>query len=115
MVKTMAPDRGDLVWLEFDPQTGREQAGRRPAVVLSPASYNRPTGLAVVCPITSKQKGYPFEVTIPKGLAVSGVILADQTRNVDWQQRKAKRIGKMPEEVVADVVAKEMALIDPQP
>jgi mRNA interferase MazF len=114
MVKAYTPDRGDVVWLEFDPQAGREQAGRRPAVVLSPASYNGPSGLAMVCPMTSKQKGYPFEVAIPAGLAFSGVVLADQARNLDWHQRKAKRIGKMPDDILADVVAKVITLIDPQ-
>jgi mRNA interferase MazF len=114
MVRSFTPDRGDLVWLEFDPQAGREQAGRRPALVLSPASYNGPTGLAVVCPITSKQKRYPFEVVLPPGLAVSGVVLADQARNLDWHQRKAKRIGKIPDDILGDVVAKVMTLIDPQ-
>jgi mRNA interferase MazF len=114
MVRSFTPDRGDVVWLEFDPQAGREQAGRRPALVLSSAAYNGPSGLALVCPVTSKQKGYPFEVAIPAGLVVSGVILADQARNLDWRQRKAKRIGMIPEDVLADVVAKVMTLIDPQ-
>ena len=75
----------DIVWLDFDPQTGHEQAGRRPALVLSPLAYNRPSGLAVLCPVTSRTKGYPCEVGIPTGLAVSGVVLADQLKNLDWR------------------------------
>lgn len=78
------PDRGDLVWLSFDPQAGREQAGRRPAVILSPASYNRSSGLALAVPVTSHVKGYPFEVPIPAGMRISGVILADHLKSVDW-------------------------------
>lgn len=114
MVRQLTPERGDIVWLEFDPQTGREQAGRRPALVLSPSAYNAPSGLAIVCPITSQQKGYPFEVPIPDGLPVAGVVLADQARSLDWRQRKAKRIMTMTDAVLAEVVAKVTALIDPQ-
>jgi mRNA interferase MazF len=113
MVKHFTPDRGDLIWLEFDPPAGREQAGRRPALVLSPAAYNGPSGLAIVCPITSKKKGYPFEVAIPPGRAVAGVVLADQARNLDWRERRAKRIDTLPDDVIADVVAKITTLIDP--
>ena len=75
------PDRGDAVWLDFDPQAGHEQAGRRPAIVLSPAGYNRKVGLAIFCPVTTRIKGYPFEVVIPEGLKISGAILADQVKN----------------------------------
>ncbi len=114
MVKQFTPDRGDVIWLEFDPHAGREQAGRRPALVLSPATYNRLSGLAIVCPITSQCKGYPFEVPIPAGLPVAGVVLADQARNLDWRERKARRIGVMTEEVLAAVVGKVVTLIDPQ-
>ena len=78
------PDCGDVVWITFNPQAGHEQAGRRPAVILSPAAYNGKTSLAIVRPITNQVKGYPFEVRIPHGLSVSGVILADQAKSLDW-------------------------------
>ena len=87
------PGRGDLIWVNFTPQAGHEQAGRRPALVLSPAAYNRKTGLAIACPVTSHAKGYPFEVVLPDGLPVSGVVLADHVRNIDWQARHASRIA----------------------
>jgi mRNA interferase MazF len=105
------PAQGDVVWLDFDPQAGHEQAGRRPAVVLSPLSYNRKVGLAVVCPITSRAKGYPFEVAIPEGLGVSGVALADQVRNVDWRQRRAALIGTLPRGTLRRVLARLGALL----
>ena len=105
------PDRGDAVWLSFEPQAGREQAGRRPALVLSPASYNAKVGLALVCPITSKSKGYPFEVAVPGGLPIQGVVLADQIRSLDWQARKAERICRLPDEAIDDVAAKILALL----
>ena len=97
------PDRGDFVWLSFDPTAGHEQSGRRPALVLSPASYNRRTGLAVVCPVTSRGKGYPFEMPLPEGLPVSGVVPADQARSVDWVARGAAFAGGAPPDVVAAV------------
>jgi mRNA interferase MazF len=78
------PERGDVVWITLNPQAGHEQAGRRPAVVLSPAAYNGKVGLAILCPITRQVKGYPFEVQIPKGLAVGGVILTDQVKSLDY-------------------------------
>ena len=89
------PDAGDLVWLTFDPQAGHEQAGRRPALVLSPAAYNRRAGLALMCPVTTKVKGYPFEVPLPEGLPVQGVVLADQVRSLDWEARRAERAGSV--------------------
>src|SRR5580765_4687329 len=98
------PERGDAVWITLDPQAGHEQAGRRPALVLSPAAYNGRVGLAVLCPITNQQKGYPFEVPIPEGLAVSGVALADQVKSLDWGARKASRICAVPHEVVVQVL-----------
>jgi mRNA interferase MazF len=110
--KTYVPERGDIVWLDFDPQTGHEQAGRRPALVLSPKPYNRPTGLALFCPITSKTKKYPYEVAIPEGLEVSGFILADQMKNLDWKQRKAAYLCELPVEILEDVVEKLLTLID---
>lgn len=97
------PKQGDIIWINFTPQLGREQAGRRPALVISPFKYNRRVGLALVCPITTKVKGYPFEVTIPEGLAVSGVALADQVKSFDWQERKAEFACKAPPEVTIEV------------
>jgi mRNA interferase MazF len=105
------PRRGDAVWIDFDPQAGHEQAGRRPAIVLSPAEYNRRVGLAIFCPITTRAKGYPFEVSIPDGLPISGVVLADQARNFDWRVRKAKLIAQLPAAVVDQVSAKLRVLI----
>lgn len=98
------PERGDAVWITLDPQAGHEQAGRRPALVLSPAAYNGRVGLALLCPITTRAKGYPFEIPIPAGLPVSGVIGADQVKSLDWRARKAARIGAVPGEVVAQVL-----------
>ena len=94
------PDRGDVVWLDFDPQAGHEQAKRRPALVLSPIAYNRAAGLALVCPITSQVKGYPFEVALPVGSQVRGVVLADQVKSVDWHARNADRLTTAPAAVV---------------
>ncbi len=105
------PDRGHLVWVSFRPQAGREQAGRRPAVVLSPAAYNGRVGLAIVCPITSQIKGYPFEVALPVGLPISGVVLADHIKSVDWEARRAEPAGEAPEEVLQEIAAKLAPLI----
>ncbi|WP_342481050.1 endoribonuclease MazF [Paenibacillus sp. FSL L8-0340] len=105
------PDRGDLVWLQFNPQAGHEQAGKRPALVVSPASYNGKVGLSLLCPVTSKQKGYPFEVVIPQDLPIEGVILADQVKSLDWQSRQAAFICKVPQIILSDVVAKLDLLI----
>ncbi|MFE5321770.1 endoribonuclease MazF [Paenibacillus sp. NPDC056579] len=105
------PDRGDLVWLQFNPQAGHEQAGKRPALVVSPASYNGKVGLSLLCPVTSKQKGYPFEVVIPQDLPIEGVILADQVKSLDWQSRQAVFICKVPQETLSDVIAKLDLLI----
>src|SRR2546425_11005238 len=91
-----APDRGDVIWITFNPQAGHKQAGRRPALGLSPTAYNRKVGLAVLCPITNQIKGYPFEVLIPHGLRVSGAGLADQVKNLDWKGRGAKVSCKLP-------------------
>ena len=106
------PKRGDLVWLTFDPQVGHEQARRRPAFVLSPEAYNRKTSLFLACPVTSRVKGYPFEVALPAGLPVSGVILADQIKSLDWKVRKARFAAKVTSEVIEDVVALILPLID---
>lgn len=94
MVTRYVPDRGDVVWLNFTPQAGHEQAGHRPALVLSPAAYNGKTGLMLCCPITSREKGYPFEVKLDDRAGVEGVVLADQVRSLDWRARQAKRKGK---------------------
>lgn len=97
------PDRGDLVWVDFDPQSGREQAKRRPAIVLSRAAYNGRAGLFIVCPITSRIKGYPFEVVIPAGGAIAGAVLADQVRSLDWLSRSVAFIEKAPTKLVEQV------------
>ena len=105
------PRRGDLVWVDFSPQAGHEQAGRRPAVILSPEAYNRKTGLAVACPVTSQPKGYAFEVTLPAGLPIAGVVLSDHVRNIDWRARRAERLAALAEETVAEVLGKLTALL----
>jgi mRNA interferase MazF len=107
------PDRGDIVWLTFDPQAGREQAGRRPALVLSEANYNRKTNLALMCPITSKVKGYRFEVSLPDGLPVSGVILSDQVRSLDWKARSASLVCQASDDLIAEVLDKLSLLLAP--
>jgi mRNA interferase MazF len=106
------PDAGDLIWLDFTPEAGREQAGRRPAVVLSPRRYNEKTSLAVVCPVTSHVKGYPFEVTVPPGLPIRGAILADHLKNLDWRQRQAQKAGKIPRAILAQVRDRIAALLE---
>jgi mRNA interferase MazF len=105
------PERGDLLWLTFDPQAGRKQAGRRPALVLSPVAYNRRASLALVCSITSQAKGYPFEVELPPGLPLSGVVLADHLKSADWAARRAQFAAKAPTEVLAEVSAKLRPLL----
>ena len=105
------PDRGDVVWITLNPQAGHEQAGRRPAVVLSPASYNGKVGLAVFCPITSQVKEYPFEVIIPPGLSVAGAVLADQVKSLDWRARRADLIDRLPAVVVDDILVKVRTLL----
>lgn len=97
------PDRGDLVWLQFDPQIGHEQAGTSPALTLSPRAYNEKVGLAIFCPVTSNEKGYPFEVKIEEQ-KIRGVILADQVKSLDWRKREAKFIVKAPAKVVIEVI-----------
>ena len=108
------PERGDVVWVEFNPQAGSEQAGRRPALVISPKSYNRKVGLALVCSITSRVKGYPFEVALPRGLEATGVILCDQIKSLDWRARGATRLGAVPAPVMEEVTARILALVDPE-
>jgi mRNA interferase MazF len=106
------PKRGDVVWLKFDPQVGHEQAGRRPALTLSPDAYNKKIGLAIFCPITSQIKNYPFEVSIPAGLKVTGVILSDQIKSLDWKIRDAQFCCSVSEEVISEVFGKLKTLID---
>jgi mRNA interferase MazF len=112
MPPAYCPRRGDLVWLNYDPQAGHEQAGRRPALVLSPEAYNRKVGLAIFCPITTQKKGYPFEVVIPAGLEMSGVILSDQIKNLDWKQRDTRFGCRLPAETLQEVVAKLRPLLE---
>jgi mRNA interferase MazF len=107
------PRRGDVIRVDFNPQLGHEQAGRRPALVLSPAEYDRTVGLAVVCPITNEAKGYPWEVAIPDNPSVSGVVLADQVKSLDWRRRKAEFICTPEEDVLEEVVEKTIALLRP--
>jgi mRNA interferase MazF len=107
------PNRSDLIWLNFDPRVGHEQSGRRPALVMSPSYYNNRANLALVCPITSRVKGYPYEVVLPSGLSVSGVILADHLRSVDWQARNAVFIAQASVEIVDEVLSKLDTLINP--
>ena len=108
----MIPDRGDLLWLDFSPQAGREQAGHRPGLVLSPRKYNAPSGLMICVPVTSKSKGYPFEVLVPPGLPVSGVVLADHLKNFDWRSRRVRFLAKAPQSLVTQVLAKAAALLE---
>jgi mRNA interferase MazF len=106
------PERGDVVWISFNPQAGHEQAGRRPAVVLSPKAYNGKVGLAILCPITNQAKGYPFEVELPKEVDVTGVILSDQVKSLDWRVRRAEFKESLPAEVIEDVLAKLGTLLE---
>jgi mRNA interferase MazF len=112
VVKKLAyvPDRGDLVWLSFDPQAGHEQAGRRPALVISPKAYNLKVGLAIFCPITSRMKGYPFEVVVT-GATISGVVLADQVKSLDWRARNTAFVERAPESALAAVLGKLAPLV----
>lgn len=111
VTKVYIPERGDIVWLTFNPQAGSEQAGRRPAIVLSPASYNGKVGLAIFCPITSQIKGYPFEVTLPKELPVTGVILSDQVKSLDWRSRNAQFACQSSQQVITEVLQKLSTLV----
>ena len=106
-----SPDRGDIVWINFNPQAGHEQAGRRPALILSPRDYNVKVGLAVLCPITGKIKGYPFEVRIPEELPVDGVILSDQVKSVDWKIRNTEFICTLDHQSVDKVLQRLHALL----
>jgi mRNA interferase MazF len=105
------PSRGDIVWLQFNPQAGSEQAGHRPALVISPKSYNGRVGLAVFCPLTTHIKGYPFEVELPVGQKAEGAVLADQVKSLDWRVRKAQKFDEVSDEVLAEVLAKIGTLV----
>jgi mRNA interferase MazF len=107
---TYVPDRGDIVWLQFNTQSGHEQAGRRPALTLSPKAYNQKVGLAIFCPLTNQEKGYPFEVKL-EGNKISGVILADQVKSLDWRKREAEFIVKAPSVVITKAIGLLKTLI----
>jgi mRNA interferase MazF len=115
MVKPRAyiPRRGDVMWITRSPQAGHEEAGRHPAVVVSPQSYNGKVGLAIFCPVTGQVKGYPFEVVIPAGLPVSGAILSDQVKSLDWRTRKAELICTLPARTISEVLEKLATLLAP--
>lgn len=104
--RAYVPERGDVVWLQFDPQAGHEQAGERPALVVSPAAYNGKVGLALLCPITTHIKDYPFEVQLPAGLRVRGAVLADQVKSLDWRARRARRFGAVRAPILQEVLRK---------
>lgn len=108
--KRHVPQRGDVIWITLNPQACHEQAGRQPALVLSPATYNGKAGLAILCPITNQIKGYPFEVLIPPGLSITGSVLADQVKSLDWRGRGAELICSLPRRTVVEVLKKLAAL-----
>jgi mRNA interferase MazF len=105
------PVRGDVVWIDLSAQAGHEQTGHRPALVISPERYNRRVELSLICPITSRVKGFPFEVRIPEGRDVAGVVLADQIRSVDWRARDARLMDRLPDELVETVARKFTKLL----
>lgn len=113
MEKEYIPQRGDLIWIDMQPQAGHEQSGRRPAIVLSPENYNDKVGLALLCPITNQVKGYPFEVILPEGLKVTGVILSDQLKSLDWKIRKAAFIDTVPDHTIEETLKKASTLLQP--
>ena len=110
MVKSYIPQRGDLVWLNFNPQAGHEQMGKRPALVLSPKEYNGKVGLALFCPVTSKEKDYPFEVKI-KNKKIQGVVLSDQIKSLDWASRNVEYISSVTDAELEEVLDKLKVLI----
>jgi len=105
------PERGDVVWISLSPQSDQGRTGRRPAVVLSPQAYNSRVGLAVLCPITSRVKGYPFEVLLPPDLPVEGAILSDQVESLDWREHRAERVCSLPPAIVDEVLGKLRVLL----
>src|SRR6266700_730133 len=108
------PDRGDVVWIDMDPQAGHEQRGRRPALVLSPSAYNRKVGLAILCPLTTQIKGYPFVVVLPIGLKAEWAILADQVKSLDWRVRRAELLCRVPPEIMQEVFARLAPVLHPE-
>ena len=108
---TYCPNAGEFIWLDFRPQAGREQSGRRCALVLTPRTYNQKTSLCVVCPTTNQKKGYPFEVSLPIGFPVSGVVLCDHVKSLDWNARRAEFICKSPPDIIQEVLARLKALL----
>ncbi len=110
-VSKYAPAQGDLAWLDFNPQTGHEQGGRRPAVILSPLAYNRLVGLALVCPVTSSEKGYPFEVPLPEGLPIRGVALSDHIKSQDWRARRAEFIAHLDQATLGAILNRARTLL----
>ena len=104
-------ERGEIVWLDFSPHAGHEQAGRRPGFVVSPSAYNRRAGLAILCPITTRSKGHAYEVALPPGLAVEGYVLSDQARSFDWRARRAQFSCKAPDSVTSEVLGKLATLV----
>ncbi|MGH2375467.1 MAG: endoribonuclease MazF [bacterium] len=104
--RRFVPARGDAVWISLNPHTGHEQAGRRPAVVLSPLEYNQKVGLALFCPVTTQIKGYPFETLVPSGMDISGAVLCDQVKSLDWRARQATFICRLPALVIEEVLKK---------
>lgn len=112
VTRAYVPDAGDLVWLTFDPQAGHEQRGRRPALIVSPRTYNAKTRLALACPVTSQVKGYPFEVRLPPGGAIRGAVLADHIKNLDWEARRIRFESKAPDEILLDVRERLRALLE---
>ena len=109
--RTYIPRCGDVVWITLNPQAGHEEAGRRPAVVISPQSYNGKVGLAIFCPVTSQIKGYPFEVLIPAGLPAAGAILSDQVKSLDWRARNAELICTLPAATISELLQKLATLL----
>jgi mRNA interferase MazF len=105
------PSRGDVIWITLNPQAGHEQAGRRPALVISPRAYNEKVGLAILCPVTTQVKGYPFEVLIPAGLKVAGAILSDQVKSLEWRVRQADFICILPARTMSEVIQKLSPLL----
>jgi mRNA interferase MazF len=105
-VNPLIPERGDLVYLDFNPQSGHEQTGRRPGIVLSPKSFNLATGFVIVCPITNREKGYPFEVILPVGFQIEGVILADQVKSLDWHSRNIDIKDRAPQIIIDEILDK---------
>ena len=111
MADTYVPGKGDLIWIDFTPQSGHEQAGNRPALVISPKSYNQKIGLAILCPVTSHVKDYPFEVPLSHNSRIKGVVLSDQLKNLDWKSRNAKFIEKVDKSMFSEVIKKIYTLI----